>query len=103
MRISSNPPKPTRPWIGFIIFTILSVLCIWGSLRLIDSGYLLTLYDRGNMRAYAAIGVPVVFVVGFILGYWSILFTEVLGFRPRKLYHYEGWPDGPTISIRFRV
>ena len=98
----TQPERFKRPWLGFAVLTILSAGSVWGSLRLINSGYLLRLYDQARFTLYGLIGVTMIFLLGVFLGYWSILFTEMLGFRPRKAYHYEGWPDGPTISIRFR-
>jgi hypothetical protein len=84
------------------VLSVLGAACIWASLRLIYSGYLLKLYDKAHWAAYAGIGVSMIFIDGLVLGLWSICFTELLGFRPRRLYHYEGWPHGRTISIRFR-
>jgi hypothetical protein len=102
MGISAEQPRYERPGRAFSVLTVLGAACVWGALRLIGSGYLLRLYDQGKFGLYALVGVTMIFAVGFVLGFWCILLTEILGFRPRKMYHYQGWPDGPTISVRFR-
>jgi hypothetical protein len=102
MGVSTERTGYKHPGLWFVLFTILGTACVWGSLRLVYSGYLLKLYEQARWAAYAGIGVPMIFVDGLVLGLWSIFLTEILGFRPRRLYHYEGWPHGRTISIRFR-